>query len=387
MTSTTTARPQLLKNVLSRLRIQPLDRYLIRHFLVCYVICSTILMGLFIVLEGLSHLDNFMKQDESLLFVMFQYFLWMAPQYYCQMLGPILTLMAALFAVTLLNKGNEIVPMRSAGMSLQRILAPFFVMALLAGAGMIFVQELVLPNFRTEIRKAHSFGERSENIRNVKREDISGQLIEVPIYVPTDRVGRSATHMPVRIRRMWPNNKIHQLIHSREITWMQETESAEEHGYWRLSGEVHIQTWDQNGVEQAPEERDTYNLITEVKPTDLELTSKEERSYMSTAELARQYKRNSEQRHLEVKIHRRFAFPLANAILLLLGFPFVFRGLHQSVFVGIGTAIAISAAYLLADTVCADLGNDGILPPILAAWLPVLFFGALGYTLFDGIEN
>jgi len=33
--------------------------------------------------------------------------------------------------------------------------------------------------------------------------------------------------------------------------------------------------------------------------------------------------------------------------------------------------------------VCANLGNMGILHPILAAWLPIVMFGSLGLFLFD----
>lgn len=383
----------LLRRLSSKLPIQSLDRYLIRQFIVCYVICAGVLMGLFVVLEGLSHLDNFMKQDEPLLFVMFQYFLWMAPQYFCQMLGPILTLMAGLFAITLLNKGNEVVPMRAAGISVQRILAPFFAMALLSGLGMVFIQELVLPNFRAEIRKARSFGERSDVITNVQKKDQNNQSITVPVYNPHSRAGKrsdpqpGADPQPVRVLRRWENNKPHQLIHSREIVWIQSGDDSEERGHWRMQQGVKIQTWNQHGVELASEERDYFDLVTEIKPTDLELTSKEALPYLSTAELMRQSKRNPNQKHLEVKIHRRFAFPLGNAVLLLLGFPFVFRGFNQSIFVGIGIAIGIAALYMLADAVCADLGNSDKLQPILAAWLPLLFFGALGFTLFDGIEN
>ena len=86
-------------------------------------------------------------------------------------------------------------------------------------------------------------------------------------------------------------------------------------------------------------------------------------------------------------MHTRFAFPIANVVLLLLGIPFIMRRGNHSVLIGVGVAILISAAYLLVSTICADLGNKDILPAELAAWLPVLFFGALGLVLFDGIDS
>ena len=47
----------------------------------------------------------------------------------------------------------------------------------------------------------------------------------------------------------------------------------------------------------------------------------------------------------------------------------------------------LKSLYLLSTMICVDLGNSNSLTPAIAAWLPVLFFGALGFTLFDGIET
>ena len=90
---------------------------------------------------------------------------------------------------------------------------------------------------------------------------------------------------------------------------------------------------------------------------------------------------------LGVKLHRRFAFPLANFILLLLGLPFVMRSESQSIILGLSMALALGTGYLIFTVICAHLGNVGGLNPMLSAWLPVLFFGALGLTLFDSIED
>jgi lipopolysaccharide export LptBFGC system permease protein LptF len=49
--------------------------------------------------------------------------------------------------------------------------------------------------------------------------------------------------------------------------------------------------------------------------------------------------------------------------------------------------MGLGTIYLIVTEVCANLGTRGQLEPMLAAWLPVLFFGALGITLFDGIDE
>jgi lipopolysaccharide export system permease protein len=36
---------------------------------------------------------------------------------------------------------------------------------------------------------------------------------------------------------------------------------------------------------------------------------------------------------------------------------------------------------------CKHLGDHDYLSPALAAWLPVLFFGPLGFVLFDAVHT
>ena len=64
--------------LLGMLPLRTLDRYVMRHFLVSYVICTTAVVGMFVVIEALSRLDNFLKQEDPLIFVVGRYFLVLA---------------------------------------------------------------------------------------------------------------------------------------------------------------------------------------------------------------------------------------------------------------------------------------------------------------------
>ncbi|MGE3165157.1 MAG: LptF/LptG family permease [Planctomycetota bacterium] len=386
MTPTTSIAPPRLARA-SKLRLGVLDRYLVRQFLTSYALCSTVIIGLFVVLEGLSHLDNFLQQERSLLVVLFYYFCATVPVYFSQILGPVLTLIGALFSITLLNKGNEIVPMRATGMSMSRILAPFLVTAGFFGVLMIVVQETIIPRFKEEIRLANSYSSRNRAIKPDMVVDATGALIKVGSYDPHEKIGQY-----IEVKSRHPDGKVSRLLRAAEVRWI----GNDDTGHWKLH-DVDVQEWDANGEQVAlnptidgPERirlrPESMELTTDMKPVDLESTDKDI-PFLTWQELRLQYKRRPHLTHLEVKIHRRLAFPLANVILLLLGFPLVLRGFSRSLVVGVAAAIVIAAAYLLVDTLCSGLGNQGRIPPILAAWLPVLFFGALGYTMFVNIEN
>ncbi len=370
------------------LPLRRVDRYLMRHFLVSWSICTVAILGLFMVIEGLSRIDRFLRQEESLIVVLVRYFAAVIPIYFTQFLGPVLTLLAAMFAVTQLNKGNELVPLRLAGLSTPRILAPFFLLALGVAVGMIVLQEAVIPNLKDLIRTASAYGKTNKGIQPNPIADSFDTLIRVREYFPDEKRGL----FPNVQTRHSANSSTGSMIQAEEIIWV---EPGGGDPRWLLLNGT-IQRWDEEGRRIANPDStgedvylmrfQQYPLTTDMKPVDLESTDREI-DYLSFGELRDQYRRQEQLTHLVVKLHQRFAFPLANFILLLLGLPFVLRGENRSVLVGIALAIGISAGYLLATMICADLGNRQLLPPILAAWLPVLFFGALGLTLFDGIDS
>ncbi|OUU23202.1 MAG: hypothetical protein CBC13_06285 [Planctomycetia bacterium TMED53] len=370
------------------LPLKTIDRYLIRQYLVSWCICSFAILSLFCVIDGVSRLDRFLRHDQPLPLVILRYFSGMIPIYFTQYLGPILTLFAAMFTATQINKGRELIPLRAAGIPLPRILASFFLMALLMSGLMILVQETVVPSLKDEIRLADSYGRSRTNIQPEMVSDSLNNLIKVTSYLPHEKRGQKARIMSLHAG----SGKLETLISARELIW-KSPESGQP--YWLLR-EGKKEQYHENG-QKVPFPQpdgtvrlslafDELKLETDMRPVDLE-SSDNEIEYLSFRELRDQYKRRPHLTHLEVKLHRRFAFPLANFILLLLGIPFVMRSESQSIILGLSMALALGTAYLIFTEICAHLGNIGGLNPMLSAWLPVLFFGALGLTLFDGIED
>ncbi len=380
-----TDRLSLIREALPLRRV---DRYLMRHFLISWSICALAILGLFMVIEGLSRIERFMRQEEGLLVILVRYFSAIIPIFFCKFFGPVLTMLAAMFATTQLNKGNELIPLRLAGLSTARILAPFFLLAFLSAGGMIALQEAVIPNMKDLIRTATSYSSNKKAIRPDLVADGMGALIDVDQYLPAEKRGT----MVLVENRHASNSHPESFIKAEEISRVEPTGGE---AYWLLTN-GYIQRWEEDGQNvRNPDAQgedvylqwfDQYRLKTDMQPIDLE-SSDQEIEYLSFSELRDQIKRRQEQAHLEVKLHLRFAFPLANFILLLLGLPLVLKGENRSVVVGVLLAIGISAVYLLATMICADLGNRGLLTPLLAAWLPVLFFGALGLTMFDSVDS
>ncbi|MGA1201493.1 MAG: LptF/LptG family permease [Planctomycetota bacterium] len=373
------------------LPLRTADRYLLRQGAIAWSICALAILGLFVMIDGLSRLERFLNQEESIFVVLVRYFTATIPVYFVNYFGPILTLLATMFAITQLNKGNELIPLRLAGLSTARILAPFFLIAAISTVGMILLQEGVIPNLKDLIRTATAYGSTKDTIRPDDLTDNRNQLVSVDEYLPSEQRGVYVTIESYH-REERNSNKIKSRIKAHEIHWKVPDDGGEP--YWLLL-DGYIQRWDENSrriptlgaskEERYSEHFDRYKLKTDIQPVDLESTDAEIQ-FLSFRELLDQSKRR-DLRHLEVKLHMRFAFPLSNFILVLLGVPFVLRGENRSIVIGIALAIGISAVYLIATMYSAELGNREVLPPFFAAWLPVLFFGALGLTMFDSVDS
>ena len=109
--------------------MRTIDRYLLMQFLKVFVICFFSLTGLYIVIDGFSNLDDFMiyaDEHGQLLSVMGQYYAYQSLSFFDRTSG-ILTLIAAMFTVTWIQRHNELTALEAAGLSKGRIIKPVIV--------------------------------------------------------------------------------------------------------------------------------------------------------------------------------------------------------------------------------------------------------------------
>jgi len=90
---------------------------------------------------------------------------------------------------------------------------------------------------------------------------------------------------------------------------------------------------------------------------------------------------------LRVQLHRKPAFPLVGIVMTLIGIPFAFVVGRRGALYGIGISIVIAMVYWACLAIFENLGNNALLPPLLAAWAPNLLFGGAGLYLMLTLET
>jgi len=119
-------------------------------------------------------------------------------------------------------------------------------------------------------------------------------------------------------------------------------------------------------------------------PADLMVEPKEPRE-MRYAELGRYIddleRSGGDGRKLRVRQALKIAVPFTCIVIALFGAPLALASPKASGAFGIGLSLATTVIFLLLVQLSEAVGAGGLLPPVLAAWMPNILFTLVGVTL------
>jgi lipopolysaccharide export LptBFGC system permease protein LptF len=78
---------------------------------------------------------------------------------------------------------------------------------------------------------------------------------------------------------------------------------------------------------------------------------------------------------LATGLYQKTSTAAAALLLTLVGLPFAFKYGKRGAVAGIGVALFLGLTYLFLTSLFVRFGESGSLPPLLAAWVPNVFFG------------
>ncbi|HKI21216.1 MAG TPA: LptF/LptG family permease [Isosphaeraceae bacterium] len=95
----------------------------------------------------------------------------------------------------------------------------------------------------------------------------------------------------------------------------------------------------------------------------------------------------SERRDVSTHLHVRILRPILGLNLLFMSLPLVLGGLGRNAFINLGFALANAAIFYGAIIFCQYLSSFSIVPPTLAAWIPLIFFGTIAPVRWGQIRT
>ncbi|MFT7668840.1 MAG: lipopolysaccharide export system permease protein [Planctomycetota bacterium] len=363
-----------------------LDRYVGWTFATSYATALFIVMGLFIIMDLATNLDDFLEPwpDGSTVSsaIISAYYLFNLPFLFLQA-APFITLIAGLFTLTRLLNNNELGAALAAGIGGRRVLLPIFLGGLLAAVGMTALRETasatLLP-VRDSLHYTLTEKKTERVYKTLRMRDLSGSLLRFREYRPgTDDEVPEGLDLAVHLRQgeIWLES-----IGATRAWW------AERDGEWGLALENGTVSEVGDSQHQKPIDflpRSRFDFSPEMALTYRRSKSNPlELSFFESVALGR---RDPDNVVYQTLMQYHLTFPLANLVLLLVGLPLVMRHERARGAGGVAKGLLLCLCFFATDFVCRSFGVQGALDPLIASWLPVLIFGSLGVALFDSVRT
>ncbi len=350
-----------------------LDKYIFRQFAKSFIFSSTAFVGLFILVTMVERLDALMDNHLGTQEVARFFFLTIPAT--ILITSPISTLLSSILVSGKLSLSSELSAIRSAGVSMRQLLIPFF-----AGGMLILAMNLLNACWiaPAAFRETHLFEERYFVKNDSRKENHNIHLME-----PGNRI--------ISIGTLDPDRLTLSAVSIEELTGAHLTSriDAESMHYNPARGEWIMQNVSTRLFAGTHEE---FSFVPS-KPVKLALsphTLKEFNLQPDEMDIFRHYRFLAEKEKAGfsgmersmVSFHNKLSMPFASIIIILIGVPLSAKKKRG----GLATEITISLfagfLYLALQKTILMAGNQGVMNPALAAWLPNLLFLGVGYLIY-----
>lgn len=356
-----------------------LDRYLIRSFLAPFLFCLFAFMVLFIVYDVSVHLDDIRDAGVKLSTIL-RYHLFHVPILFVTA-TPVAILLAILYSLGNLSRHNEVIAMRASGVSLYRIMVPFFMMGLLLTLCVYVVQERYLPHalevVTTTMKK--DIKQQEEDADIPKWDDFSYQVPDSDRYWEGSYDPKKRAIRDLTIREFHPEGGLKIRISAREGRWV-------DGSWWLMDGKLARQ--EKGEISGKVREFKKMELKKELgyteNPEHFALSEKQTQfmSYMELTHYIRSRLRSKDRIHRErVNLNLKIAFPVTCIIVVMLGIPFGITTSRSGIIAGVGICIALVVSYYVITFFSIKFGSSGMLAPWFAAWFPNILYGIVGIIM------
>lgn len=364
-----------------------LDRYLLRNFLVPFLLCFFGFLAIWLVFDLSDNASDFIDGKAGARFIVY-YYLIQLPQFAVIAL-PVGLLLALLYAMSRMSRSNEIISMLAAGQSLGRLLIPLLIVG------------LIVTGIATALN--YAMAPRAEVIKKQMIESLGKQRAR-HVYLDGLVFRNRTQYRTWHIRRMPIHANDDSLLQDVHIT-QQTADGVITHRWyaknatfspvqpdgtpptWTLSEGKSV-TLKPNGdleSDELWEER----TITGWDETPWRIASTNvDAQGLSVPDLRTYLKNNADFPEAKLADYRsnlyyRWALPWSCFVIVLIAGPLGIVYSRRGVLAGVATAIFLFAANTFLNSLFLALGKGSIMPPLWAAWGANLLFGLIGlYILF-----
>ncbi|NQT32715.1 MAG: YjgP/YjgQ family permease [Candidatus Omnitrophica bacterium] len=354
--------------------MQLLEKYVFKGYIAAFLLCVVLLIVLGIIGDILGFIDDIFKHGISFASILSFYF-YLAPFAFVNMV-PFACLLSAVYVFNTLSKNHEVTAVIASGISLWKLLKPILLTTFVLCLITFIVNDRFVPK---TMQKANQIRqeelEQGKSAYGSKIRDITvygegDQLIYAKAYSPKEK-----TLEGVIIHKQDQSHAIYEKVSARLVKWMGS-------GRWMGEDVIVFKVDGSGNFIGDPGVFKKKEIILQETP-ELFANNQWDPRFMSYRQLKRYLEifnvgSPATVRRLLVDLNYKLSFPFAALITVLVGVPFCIETGRASALIGMARGITVAILYLPVMAVSLALGKGGVLPPVVAAWLSIVLFAALG---------
>jgi len=346
-----------------------LDRYILKSVLALFFQCLFTFLFLYIIIDVFSHLDEILKQKANL-DMLGNYYLAYLPIIFVQV-SPIACLLSTLYTFGTLNRNNELIAMRSSGLSIFQISKTAIIFGLIVSACVFLVNDRFVPsslslteNIKAQMESGTKKAKekKQEVITNLSMYGLKNRLF----FVNKFSLATNTMENIIILEHDEKQNITKKIVANKGVY---------KDGLWSFEQCI-TYNFDENvQIKQEPQYLEEEIMDISETPHDF-LHQMLRPDFMTISQLNNYMWRLSKSgattviRNLKVDLYQRFASAFTSIVIILLGIPFSMMLKKRATGLSsVGLSIMVGFLYYVLNAISIALGKAGILMPSLAASL------------------
>jgi lipopolysaccharide export system permease protein len=351
-----------------------LDVYVIRKFLGSFFLAIALILSIVVIFDLSEIIDDFIESGAKLREILLDYYLNFIP-YFAVLFSSLFAFIAVIYFTSRMAYNTEIIAILNSGMSFRRLLVPYLISATLIAALSFYLSDRVIPNAnKVKLDFEEKFIRKSPvrfSTKNFHRQIEPGVYVYLENYSNVSKVGYNFT-----IEKFKDGELVSKMF-ADQIRWDTTVNKWQARRYY-------IRTI--NGLHETLEEGKEIDTTLSIHPDDFKIRLNIVET-MSLKELDKFIKKQLMQGETnvtayQIERHNRISFPFSTFILTLVGVAVSSRKMRGGIGLQIAIGVVISFSYILFSQFSKQFAIGGLLPVMLAVWLPNIFFFLVSIFLF-----
>ena len=357
--------------------IKKLDLYIFKNFISRVIFLLIIISSIILLTNFVEMIDNFINAGMGSKEI-FNYYTLTIPMFISYAI-PMSVTIGAILSILSHIKNNELIAIRSLGISYFRVGTIIAICGFLISVAHFYFENRIVSNNnhkRSVLMKKYNLKKNKTKLRNFVEDVSKNKSVIIMNYNNKKEIANNVT-----IKEIDQKNNIEYRIDANSMKWNQELK------IWDFK-KINFRIWDNNILKSQKFIYDSSLYLKNINPIYLisEFTLPDEMDYFELNKFIKIKKESaSNTNKWEVGLHHKISYPFSNLFLILFAIISAIGLKSSNVSYGIGLSLLIIVIYYILIVIGKNLGVEGIVNPLISAWIPnitILFMTIFYYKRY-----